>query len=60
MFVYRNEIIVSHEIDVMKPMNETQNILYENQQQGYRCGYCHQLSNWKHVIEVIICDLFFK
>lgn len=20
----------------------------------YRCGYCHQTSNWKHVIEVVI------
>lgn len=20
----------------------------------YRCGFCHQISNWKHVIEVII------
>lgn len=26
---------------------------------SYRCGYCHQLSNWKHVIEVCSFVLFY-
>lgn len=40
----------SNEIDVRKERPQILPVM--KNEILYRCGYCHQTSNWKHVIEV--------
>lgn len=48
---FRNKIVIpASENDAS---NDLQSVPSVNQRRGYRCGHCHQISNWKHVIQVI-------